>query len=367
MPSLDSPTSSRFVFVTCQAGAEAALKRELSRDAPNLRLAYSRPGLVTLKSDTLVDADLALSAVFARTWGASLGRGVAASDVIAVARGLPQPLRLQVWERAAWRPDEVPPQVALGTAAARARAEIIAESVGSSDVDGGARFAAGECALPGDLVLDVVVPPDGGGQPGEIWLIGCHRHCAGRSPFAGGEWPVEVPAEAPSRAYRKLEEGLAWSGAPMVVGDIAVEIGSAPGGASYALARRGIEVWGVDPGAMDTGVLAYRHPSGAQVHHLPIKIGSLRREALPQNVDWLLMDVNLAPQVALHSISRLVPLLRPHLRGVLFTLKLNEWRFADMIPMFVERIRGLGASEVRATQLPANRQEICVWGRLSPR
>jgi hypothetical protein len=44
------------------------------------------------------------------------------------------------------------------------------------------------------------------------------------------------------------------------------------------------------------------------------------------------------------------------------TLKLNETRFAAEVPAFVERVRELGLGDVRATQLPSNRQEICVVG-----
>ena len=43
------------------------------------------------------------------------------------------------------------------------------------------------------------------------------------------------------------------------------------------------------------------------VTYLPIKVGALRWEQLPAHVDWLLLDVNLAPQVALHEIARLMP------------------------------------------------------------
>ena len=38
-----------FIFITCQIGAEAAVKGELARDWPGLRFAYSRPGFLTFK------------------------------------------------------------------------------------------------------------------------------------------------------------------------------------------------------------------------------------------------------------------------------------------------------------------------------
>jgi 23S rRNA (cytidine2498-2'-O)-methyltransferase len=171
-----------------------------------------------------------------------------------------------------------------------------------------------------------------------------------------------MPAEAPSRAWLKLEEGLAFSRLPLSAGDVAVEIGSAPGGASWALLSRGLQVVGVDPGAMDARVL-----SSPRFTHLQMTLGELRREQLPYRVDWLLLDVNLAPQVALHQLRRIVSTLRPTLRGALLTLKLNDWSMAEQVPRFLSQVQAMGFDEVRATQLPSNRQEICVAARRRPR
>jgi 23S rRNA (cytidine2498-2'-O)-methyltransferase len=103
--------------------------------------------------------------------------------------------------------------------------------------------------------------------------------------------------------------------------------------------------------------------AATRFRHLQIAVGGLRREALPARVDWLLLDVNLAPQVALHAVRRVVPMVRRTLRGAFLTLKLNEDAFAAEIPAFLERIRGYGFEDVRATQLPSNRSEICVVAR----
>ena len=121
-----------------------------------------------------------------------------------------------------------------------------------------------------------------------------------------------------------------------------------------ALARRGVEVWGVD-----TGELAPEVRALPGVHHLAIKVGALRWEDLPAHVDWLLVDVNLAPQVALHEVARLMPRLKPTLRGAVFTLKLNDWTFVAELPALVERIRQMGLRDVRMRHLPSNRREVC--------
>jgi 23S rRNA (cytidine2498-2'-O)-methyltransferase len=71
-----------FVFATCLAGMEPALKLDVARARPELRLAFSRPGLVTFKSLRPVTDDEAPGSVFARVWGRSIG---AAGDPAAAA------------------------------------------------------------------------------------------------------------------------------------------------------------------------------------------------------------------------------------------------------------------------------------------
>jgi 23S rRNA (cytidine2498-2'-O)-methyltransferase len=203
----------------------------------------------------------------------------------------------------------------------------------------------------GELVADVIVGPTAS-EP--VWL-GTHRHDPLRLPHPGGAIPVEVPDEAPSRAFAKIEEAIAWGRLPIAKGHVALEIGAAPGGAVLALARRGVEVWGVDTGELAPHVLALPN-----VHHLAKKVGAVRWEELPPRVDWLLVDVNLAPQVALHEVGRLMPRLAPALRGAVFTLKLNDWSFVSELPALVARIRQMGLPDVRVRHLPSNRREVCV-------
>ena len=112
-------------------------------------------------------------------------------------------------------------------------------------------------------------------------------------------------------------------------------------------------------------MLSYRHESGARVIHIPKALGAFTRDELPEHAAYLLVDVHLAPAVMLHKIRRLLPPLRERaLKAVFLTLKLNTWSMADQIPRWLEQIRGYGLRDVRARQLPSNRQEICVVGRV---
>jgi 23S rRNA (cytidine2498-2'-O)-methyltransferase len=331
-------------FACCQVGSERLLKADVARTQPRLRPAFARPGLVTWVSDTATSAALDLEAVFARVWGASLGRATSAEDVTALLGAEPglaaTGLRLHVFAR--------------DPAAADAAAEVtrLREALLA-----GARFLPETQPQAGDLVVDVVV------APGEPCLVGLHQHGAGRWGVPGGLPEVVVPPESPSRAFAKIEEAILWAGLDVRPGNVALEIGSAPGGAALALARRGVTVWGVDSAPMNPGVLAYRGPAAARVEHLPIKIDALRWEDLPPRVDWLLLDVNLAPPVALHAIQRFLPRLRRTLRGAVLTLKLNDQRIIDGIPATLARIRRMGFRDVRASHLPSNHRELCCVAR----
>jgi len=322
-----------FVFATCLPGVEPGVKLDVARLRPELRFAYSRPGLVTFKSPRAVPPDDAPGSVFAQVWGQSLGP---VGDPAEAARVL-APLgagRVHVFARVPQGPPGAPGAVVdLAPWLAPWQA-----------------LGPGGPAAPGELVADVIVAP----APGEPVWLGVHRHARGRPPHAGGAIPVEVPGDAPSRAFAKIEEAIAWAGLPIAAGEVALEIGAAPGGAVLALARRGLEVWGVD-----TGELAPHVRALPNVHHVAKKVGALRWEELPARVDWLLVDVNLAPQVALHEVGRLMPRLGKTLRGAVFTLKLNDWAFVPELPALAERIAKLGLADVRMRHLPSNRREIC--------
>jgi 23S rRNA (cytidine2498-2'-O)-methyltransferase len=302
---------------------EAALKREVGRGS-GLTLAYSRPGLVTFKADRVVTPEAPTISVFARVWGRSVGFAPTPDDAAHVLAG--RGVR---------------------------RAHVFARQ-GAPDLDAWIDVVTARLAVPagpaelGELVADVIV------ADGEPACLGLHRADDQHPPYPGGAIPVDVPDDAPSRAYGKIEEAIAWARLPVERGQVALEIGCAPGGALLALARRGLDVWGVD-----TGELAPHVAALPGVHHLRKKVGAVRWEDLPPRVDWLLVDVNLAPQVALHEVARLVPPLRASLRGAIITLKLNELSFVDALPELANRIAGLGFGNVRLRHLPSNRQEIC--------
>ena len=72
------------------------------------------------------------------------------------------------------------------------------------------------------------------------------------------------------------------------------------------------------------------------------------------------MSCRMATQGSL--LDRLASRMKGSLLGLMLTVKLNEWSFADEIPDWVENVRAMGMAKVRATQLAGNRQEIVIYG-----
>ena len=83
-------SEAQFLFITCQVGAEPAIKNEFARRWPDFRFAYSRPGFLTFKLPPpyAVPDDFDPQAVFARVSGTSLGKVTGeADDELAARRG----------------------------------------------------------------------------------------------------------------------------------------------------------------------------------------------------------------------------------------------------------------------------------------
>lgn len=343
-----------FIFTVCQVGAEATLKKELARTYPTLKFAYSRPGFLTFKrTDAQLNLDFELRSIFARSYGVSI-ESLKNSEVSKLP-GMIQALltltkksrmRLHVWERDFYHPTE--------TLHASQKEEM---SVLAQELEKRIRgelppfFEDSPVALPGDLVLDVILI-----EKDQIW-IGAHLHSIAHSPWPGGRPPLTLPEDAPSRAYLKIEEALLWSGAQLVPGDTAVEIGSSPGGASFALLERGLHVVGIDPAKMNSKLI-----QNPRFHHIPKPVAQVLREDLPESIQWLLLDMNVEPRISLFAVDRLVSRMKPSLLGIFLTIKLNQWKIADEIPGMLEHIRVMGMVRLKAAQLSTCRQEVLIFG-----
>lgn len=397
---MKSPPS--FIFITCQVGAEGAVKQELAREWPALRFAYSRPGYLTFKLPEGIPfpADFDLRSTFARAYGLSLGKAEGATpaeraESVWQLIGDRPVEQLHVWERDRFEPgyrdfepgrtplaievDELIrrhpasrlcallPSLLAGegpemgrqasqdaaTTLARSPPELLPSRERGEISSGVSRLGIAP------LVADVVLVDE------NEWWVGYHRIHSVETSWPGGYMPGKLPAHAVSRVYIKMREAIAWSGFPMREGEKCIEIGCAPGGASQALLEQGLRVVGIDPAEVDPTVLA--HP---QFRYIRGRSKEVRRREFI-GADWLTCDINLPPSYTLDTVEAIVTYPDVRFQGVLLTLKLAEWLFAGELPEWLDRIRSWGFRTVRARQLHYNHRELCVaasdfQGRVSP-
>ena len=229
----------QFAFMTCQVGAEPALKGELGRTNNDWRLAFSRPGFLTFKLPRPVASsdDLELQSVFARSFGLSIGK-VSGGSVEQLAERTCELVgdlefdQLHVWPRdvvaPGWKGFE--PRITEDAVTAR---EVLLEQFHKDRGPSPAMLPRQQTAHRGDRVLDcVLVEP-------EQWWIGIHNVTRRLQRWPGGLWPGEEPVEMVSRAYLKMAEALDWACWPLKPGQRCVELGCSPGGASQPRGERG--------------------------------------------------------------------------------------------------------------------------------
>lgn len=326
-----------FAITTCQPGAEAALKAEVAVRYPDLKFAYSRPGFVTFKLPPEFSFDLktGLNLIFAHTCSLSLGKVLGESFEQRVAALLPVLQSHSVKHVSAFRPNLEESE----------NLEAFAECVAAMQNMG---LSVNTSPKVGDKAVNLIWL-----SPQEWWL-GLFEHSQQHSAYPGAQFPSEVPAGAPSRAYLKMEEALAAGPLPLRAGEGAVELGCSPGGASFALLERGVRVVGVDPADVSPTVLA--HQTGFR--HVRAQAMQLTDSDV-QGLHWLFSDMNIPGDQALAAIEKVSAKIGPTLKGGFVTLKLKDWNEAKKLGTWQKRLQAMGFAKVKLRHLFHNRTEVC--------
>ncbi len=338
-----------FAMLCCANGAEQCVKDSIS--AQGWRLAFSRPGFVTAKSDQ-PSSDLP-SGIFVRTASHSLGHlrdADAAAQINGLARLLqdkfPSGFRfdqLHVWPR-----DRLPIGKFGFEPGIDEVSKVVGQSIHQSLANDWLRGdVPNQIAEPDQTVLDIVLvdPSD--------WFIGWHQSSTWPTRWPGAIQPIQPLEEPISRAYFKAAESIAWSGFATSPGDLVVEIGSAPGGACGRLLELGFRVIGIDPAEMDDRITA-----DPRFRHLRARAGDLPRREF-RGVKWLLADSNVKPEKTLTTIHNIVNHDQCQIHGMLLTLKLGTYEAASQIPDWIERMKAWNPVEIKVRQLATNRCEVC--------
>ncbi|MCC9656887.1 SAM-dependent methyltransferase [Rhodopirellula halodulae] len=340
-------------MMCCAHGAEGLVKEQIAREG--WRLAFSRPGFVTAKHDQPRQSP---TGVFIRTTAKSLGsaKGDHSSQLIeklkaAIANETVAFDQLHVWPRDRTAIGKFDFEPGIDEVSAAVADEIFQGLNDLHVATGGTPIL--KCTEPnqiaesGERVLDVVLV-----DPSQ-WFFGMHEATTLPTRWPGGVQPVQPAYEPISRAYFKAAESIAWSGFDMRPGDLAVEVGSAPGGACGRLLEMGMDVIGVDPAEMDPRI--NNHP---RFIHYPARAGDLPRRVF-RGAKWLLVDSTVKPDATLSTVRNMIDSRETDFRGLLITMKLGQYDNAENLNRWCDFIRSWGVKRLEVRQLARNRCEVC--------
>lgn len=339
-----------FIFVVCQAGAEATLREEILTNHPELRLAYSRPGFVTFKCDpeNRPAERFHLKSVLARSYGWSLGKatgndGRELVKQIVAQDAAKEAASLHVWERDRRLPGAGGFEPGVSVLANQVGQEIVAE------ISGVDATRLNRVVNPDEMVFDVCLV-----EPNE-WWFGYHFATGVAMRWPGGCPIFDTSTEVISRAYFKLKEGLLWSGLPVEAGDVCAEIGSSPGGACQLLLEKDCRVIAVDPAELEEDIAMHEN-----LTHIRRRGHEVKRRDF-REAKWLFADISMVPGYTLDTVSAIVEHESVNVKGMLLTLKLTDWKLTGSVSEWMSRVRSLGFKHVRVRQLAFNRKELCLF------
>jgi len=119
------------------------------------------------------------------------------------------------------------------------------------------------------------------------------------SPFPDGEVSFEEDrVNPPSRAYLKLWETFTLAGKGPKPGELCLDLGSAPGGWTWVLARMGAKVFSIDKSPIDPRVAAMPGVDHCQGSGFGLEPQTAGR------VDWLFSDMACYPERLLSTVKQ---------------------------------------------------------------
>jgi 23S rRNA C2498 (ribose-2'-O)-methylase RlmM len=208
-------------------------------------------------------------------------------------------------------------------------------------------MASGE-RQSGDFVVQIYLQ-----DPVAAWLsVGAFG--SGISPYIGGNLRMRARADAPSRSARKLEEAFRVLGRMPQAGESAVDLGAAPGGWTFSLARHGAMVTAVDATDLhlpDTKTFRDRvhHVRENGLHYLP-----------PAPVDWLCCDMVVSPYETLRVLTNWLG--REWMQHFVINLKLPKSEPWTAIDQALKLMESRQWSTFKARHLFHDRFEITLLG-----
>ena len=334
----------RFYFATCQVGAEKAVKAEIAKNHPELKFSFSRPGFITFKEEDSAEPRIAVDSIFTRMWGEVLGWAKEKEGVKKLAEAIPATSQLHVFSRDEHVPGDEPEKFERDVRMFSLLKEL------------GVTRSMNQTPKLNDIVYDLIWVDD------LHVFLGSHVNLPSLDGSPGNIPKIPLHRDSPSRAYLKIVEAVQRFRIKQQPGLSVLEVGCAPGGATFAMLNWGAKIVGIDPKRVDMRIQG--HANFRHIHKMAKDVTQADLKGV--NPDWLVLDMNIAPLETLDELAIVIENLRKNngktllLNKGFLTIKLNDWKFADSIPLYLSRIEKMGFTQLSVTQLVSNRQEFFV-------
>ena len=204
------------------------------------------------------------------------------------------------------------------------------------------------CKNPDDMILQIFTS-----AKGLMWFSIGSLH-DGVHPYEGGFRRMKTLKGAPSRSASKLEEALLALGKHPDPGDTAVDLGAAPGGWSFVLARYGAIVQAIDHAKVD--VNSFKNIKGSIEH---ISDNGLTFEP-NRTVDWLVCDMVMPSKDTLRVLTKWQQ--KALMRHFVVNIKLSKSNIWPQTKQVLDVLKGFEWAQTRARQLIHDRNEITLFG-----
>ena len=333
-------TRSCFLLVGCQGGAESVIERRQQQWFPTWQKTAWRRGLVSFRLPEAASGQTAAvpplvieHLIFAQTACRCLGQVTGNNDAERIEAacnliGTAPFADVHVWNRN--------PRLNLDTEPIRTGL-VTALELPTVVTD----------TPPGSLVLDCVVDSE------DRWWIGWHHVLTAADDWPGGRYPGQLPKDAVSRAWLKLDEAINRFDLTFRRNQQACELGAAPGGSCQRLLEADLSVIGVDPATIDPRVIKHPQFTHWQKRTRDVRVKDLRR------CDWLVTDMNIDPASTIAALERVVAVSGRRPRGIISTLKLTDWSQAEELDDWCDRLSRWGY-QPQVRQLSTGGREVCL-------
>ncbi|MCX6110196.1 MAG: hypothetical protein NTZ90_11415 [Proteobacteria bacterium] len=191
----------------------------------------------------------------------------------------------------------------------------------------------------------------------ELWLS-LASFASTVSPYIGGNLRMRERSGAPSRSARKLEEAFVELGRSPAADELAVDLGAAPGGWTFTLARHGALVTAVDHGSLD---LPKNPAISSRVTHLR-KDGLTYKPAQP--VDWLCCDMLVGSRETLRILGEWLE--QQLMQCFVVNVKLPQSKPWPIIMEALDLLQRQGWPVMKIKHLYHDRREVTLMGRRIP-